>query len=407
MVSHDASRAGSEPFVEPALLHRGFRYRLAPTPEQEAKLGQFAGVTRLIYNLALQQRRDFWRQHHRQTGEHLNFVTQGREVTALRSAFDWIAAVPTGPMIQALRDLDRSFLAFYRGNGFPTPRKRGRDDSFRFRAVEVPFRRLNSRWSEVRIPKIGWVKFRYTRALEGRVRNVTFSRDALGWHVSFASEIARAILPSSLPVVGIDRGVTNTVALSTGELISVPTNNLMAAKKRAQRVLARRVRGSGRYRRQRRRVAALAAKIARVRADWRHRTTYAIATRFGLAALENLNTKGMTRAGVGKHGLNRSILEQGWHAFEVVLTYKLEQRGGRLVKVNPAYTSQTCSACGTIDKASRESQASYVCRACGFAAHADTNAAINILRRSTASKRVEVGGCPAVEARTVVHAGSA
>lgn len=107
--------------------------------------------------------------------------------------------------------------------------------------------------------------------------------------------------------------------------------------------------------------------------------------------IEALRTANMTRSAKGtmespginvrqKAGLNRSILEQGWHQFETLLTYKLEAAGGRLVKVNPAYTSQTCCACGSISGEHRESQAVFHCADCGHSAHADTNAALNILR---------------------------
>lgn len=101
--------------------------------------------------------------------------------------------------------------------------------------------------------------------------------------------------------------------------------------------------------------------------------------------------------GIGKRGLNRSILEQGWTLFANMLEYKLEARGGRVEYVNPAYTSQTCAECGSIDKRSRESQASFRCVDCGHTAHADTNAAVNILRRSPAS--VEGAGYGPAEAR--------
>lgn len=102
-----------------------------------------------------------------------------------------------------------------------------------------------------------------------------------------------------------------------------------------------------------------------------------------------------------KAGLNRAILNQGWHGFETVLTYKLEERGGCLYKVDPRYTSQTCSACGAVNRESRDSQASFHCRTCGFRTHADHNAAINILRRNTASMLVEEGHQASVEARTI------
>lgn len=362
---------------------------------------QTAGAVRFVYNLALQQRRDFWR-----PGRRFNFATQGLELTMLRAEIDWLGAIHSTPLTQALRDLDRAFINFYRGAAaYPTPRRRGRNDTFRFQGKETATRRLNSRWSAVRVPKVGWVKFRDTRPLAGSLRSATISHGAAGWHVCFSCEQACDPLPSPLPAVGIDRGVANTLALSTGELLSVSsTSRLERRKKRAQRVLARRQRGSARYAKQRRRVGRLCAKIARVRADWQHKATTDIAERFGLVGIENLKVASMTAKGRGKRGLNRSIMEQGWGAFERTLAYKLEERGGVLIKVNPAYTSQTCSACGIIDKASRESQASFACRHCGFATHADTNAAINILRRSTASMRAEDRGCPSVETRTVNHA---
>jgi putative transposase len=121
-----------------------------------------------------------------------------------------------------------------------------------------------------------------------------------------------------------------------------------------------------------------------------------------MVGLEELKTAKMTASGRGKRGLNRRILEQGWAALERDLAYKLEERGGTLVKVNPAFTSQECSACGTIDKRNRESQARFACRDCGFTGHADTNAAKVILRRST--PRVEGASYASAETRTVNHA---
>ena len=266
----------------------------------------------------------------------------------------------------------------------------------------------------MRLPKIGWVKFRDTRPIRGKVKNVTVARAANGWHISFACEIAHVAVPSSLPAVGIDRGVANALVLSTGEPPIQLPDSLVALdrhKRRAQRTASRRLRGSRRHAKAQRRVAALAARAARIRQDWRHKTTHALARRFGTVVLEDLNTRNMTRSAKGtiqepgrhvrqKAGLNREILNQGWHAFAATLAYKLEERGGRLETVPPHYTSQTCSACGAVDKASRKSQAVFHCRTCGFRAHADHNAAINILRRNTASMLVEDRHQPSCEART-------
>lgn len=358
------------------------------------------GVTRLVYNLAWEQRRDWWRQHQAQTGRAIDYFTQSREVTALRAEFDWIRAAPCSALHQAIRDLQKAFVAFWRGRAaFPTPRKKGVNESFRLQAKDCSFTEPVGRFAFVKIPNIGRVRFRLTRPIPGLPVNVTVSENALGWHVAIVCEIDDPSVAPAGASIGIDRGIANTLALSNGDFASTDcTASLERRKRKARRILARRVRGSNRYAKQRRRAARIAAKIGRVRADWRHKVTTDIANRFGLVAIEALQVKNMTAAGKGKRGLNRSILEQGWGGFERVLAYKLEERGGTLVKVNPAYTSQECSACGAIDKASRESQASFACRHCGFAAHADTNAAINILRRSTAG--VEGRGCAPDEART-------
>jgi putative transposase len=383
------------------VIQRAFRYRLEPTAEQAALFEQFAGVTRFVYNLALEQRATYWRQYRAATGRRLDSFSQGKEVTSLRREVDWIRSVHATTLCYALRDLDQAFANFFSGrSAFPNFRRKGENDSFRFKAVETRIKHLNGKWSAVRVPKIGWVKFRDTRPMRGKLVNLTITKDACNWHASFACEIESAAPPNALPPVGIDRGIANTLALSTGEMMSTPDlTRLERRKRRTQRILARRVRGSNRYRKQRRRLSRITAKLARCRADWRHKATLDIARRFGSVTLEALQVRNMTRAGKGKRGLNRSILEQGWGAFERALAYKLEERGGTLIKVDPAYTSQTCSACGTIDKASRESQASFACRHCGFAAHADHNAAINILRRST--PRVEGSGCAPDEALTV------
>jgi putative transposase len=365
-------------------------------------MAQTAGAVCFVYNIALEQRRDFWRQYRAATGGAFNFISQGREVTQLRAELPWLAAVATTPLTQALRDLDRAFQSFWAGRArYPSPRRKGLNESFRFKAVDLTITRLNGKWAMLRLPKIGWVKLRLTRPMSGELVNATISLLGGAWFASFATSIAHEAPPNSLPAIGIDRGITNTLALSNGELITLPAlHALERRKKHAQRTLARRRRGSNRYCKQRRRVAALSTKIARARNHWRHVATTDIARRFGHVAIEALKVEAMS-AGPGKRGLNRSIREQGWGEIERLLSYKLEERGGTLTKVNPAFTSQECSACGTIDRASRESQASFACRACGFAENADTNAAIVILRRSTASMLTEGSGCAPDEARTV------
>ncbi len=394
---------------------RGLRYRLDLTARQEELFCRFAGVCRLVYNLALEQRRDFYRQYERATGRKLSYVAQAAELTKLRAEVDWIGAVYVSCQQQALRDLDRAFDNFFVGRaGYPTPRRKGVNDSFRFPGREVATKRLNAKWSAVRLPKIGWVKYRDTRPLGGTLKNATVSRDALGWHVSFACELEEAAqFANTLPSIGIDRGIANTLMLSTGETFQMPASLAVIEqrKRRLQRAVARKLRGSVRHSKAVKRVARLSARAARIRRDFQHKASRSISERFGTVTIEALRIRNMTASAKGtadapgrlvrqKAGLNRKILNQGWGGFETILAYKLAERGGALQLVDPAYTSQTCSACGAIDSESRKSQARFNCRHCGFAANADHNAAVNILRRNTASMRMEDGHQPACEVRT-------
>lgn len=390
-------------------VHRGFSFPLKPTPAQAEVLGQWVGVTRLVYNLALEQRRDFWRQYRAAEGRPISVASQGRELTALRAEYDWIAAVPQSGLEAALNDLDRAFTAFFGGGGYPRPRRLGVNDSIRFRGRDVTVRPLNAKWAEAKVPKLGWVRFRQTRSFPLVIKTVTLTRRSGHWSVAFACGIGEAPADLSvLPAVGVDRGVANTISLSTGEHIRLPdTERLERRRRKAQRILARRKRGSQRHARQRRKVARLHSRAARARNHHLHVASTDLARRFGVVALEALDVKAMTsRArdkGVRqKAGLNRSMLAQGWTRFAAMLEYKLEAAGGRLVYVPAAFTSQTCSACGVVDARSRKSQAVFACVHCGHEAHADTNAALEIRRRSTALLSVEGGHFgPPVEAETL------
>lgn len=392
------------------MISRGLRYKLAPTAEQEQVFRQHVGACRLIYNIALEQRQTFSRRRR------INFATQGIELTQLRKEYDWLAAISYGCQSYALKDLENAFQRFFAGKSrYPTPRKRRVNDTCRFKSEDIIFKPYNAKWSAVRLPKIGWVKFRNTRLVKGKVKNATLSYEAGGWHISFACEIEHEAPAPQAESVGIDRGVATTLALSTGEMLSLPDSLgcLDAQRRRAQRVLSRRKKGSRRRDRQKRRVAYLQARVHRIRRDWHHRAALDIARRFGVAVLEKLDTKSMTASAKGtaaepgrnvrqKAGLNRSILNAGWNTFARILTYKMEERGGQVVIVPAQFTSQTCTACDVVDARSRESQARFVCVSCGHTAHADINAAINIERRwSTPLLDVEGCGYAPVEASTV------
>jgi putative transposase len=239
------------------------------------------------------------------------------------------------------------------------------------------------------VPKAGWVRFRWSRAVPAGVKSYRVTMDRAGrWHVAFTAIPPSIPAPRNGQLVGIDRGVAVSAALSTGDRLRVPglTWREQDRLRRLERKLARAKRGSGRRRQVRLAIARLRARETDRRKDWAERESTKIARRFDLIKVEDLRIKNMTRSAKGtredpgrnvraKAGLNRGILRSGWG----LPVRRLEQKApGRVAKVNPAFTSQRCSACGHVDAKSRESQARFVCTACGYACHADVNAARNI-----------------------------
>ena len=381
-------------------------YRLYPNAEQRLTLARISGACRAVYNLALEQRRDWWRLYKDRTDKSISFAGQCKELTDLRKDVDWVREAPIHPLQQALRDLDRAYQNFFSGRaGYPLPRKKGRNDSFRFPdPTSLRVERTGKKTGRIKLPKLGWIQFRGWYDIPGVIRNVTISLRAGQWFASVQWE--REIpdpTPSTLPAVGIDVGISIFAALSNGTTIA-PGNfgkKALRALRKAQRSVSRKKKGSNNRRKAIRRVQKLHACVANARKDFLHKLSTTIAKNHGIVVVEKLKVRNMTASAKGtveepgrnvrqKSGLNRSILDQGWRMFFTILGYKLVERGARLIEVNPAYTSQTCSVCGCVDSANRVSQERFVCTACRHTENADINAAKNILRRADSSlKSVE------------------
>jgi putative transposase len=367
------------------------RYRLLPTPAQEAVLRDHCAHARYVWNLAVEQH-SHW--HPGRTSAP-GYLEQSRQLTAARAEHDWLAAGSQMVQQQALRDFAQAMAAFFdpaNPAGPPSWRKARRDEGFRIvgrRGRQWDVRRLNRKAGEAWIPKVGWVRFRWSRAVPPGVKSYRVTMDRVGrWHVAFAAIPDPVPGPGNGEVVGIDRGVAVSAALSTGELLHVSGLTVRERKRlrRLERKLARARRGSERRKGVRLAIARLKARETDRRKDWAEKASTDIARRFDTIRVEDLLIKNMTRSAKGsagnpgrnvrqKSGLNREILRSGWG----LLVRRLEEKAAsRVEKIKPAFTSQRCSACGHVDAKSRESQARFVCTACGFACNADVNAARNI-----------------------------
>jgi putative transposase len=313
-------------------------------------------------------------------------LEQCRQLTAARAENQWLRDGSQMVQQQALRDFDQAMRNFFAGTHRPPSwRKAIRDEGFRIVALKAEHvRRLNRGRAVVLVPKAGWIRFRLSRPVPEGVKSFRVTRDRAGrWHIAFAHIPAAVEGPRTGEVVGIDLGVRVTVALSDGATFQAPAPRSVA---RLQRKLSRARRGSNRRARVRRQLARARARDADARKDWAEKTSTAVARRYDLIRIEDLKIRAMTRSARGsihapgwnvrqKAGLNRAILASGWGMFATRLQQKAS---GRVERINPAYTSQTCSQCKTTDRKARESQAVFRCRACGYCGNADVNAARNI-----------------------------
>jgi len=364
---------------------------MLPTAAQEAVLRDHCGHARYVWNLAVEQHQHW---HPGRTGAP-GYLEQCRQLTAARAEYPWLAAGSHTVQQQALRDFDRALKAFFDPANparRPAWRKAGRDEGFRIvgrRGRQWDVRRLSRHVGQVWVPKTGWVRFRWSRPVPEGVKSYRVTMDRAGrWHVAFAAIPDPVPAPGNGEVVGIDRGVVVSAALSTGEMLHVAglTTRERRRMRRLERKLARAKRGSNRRGRVRLAIAGLRAREADRRKDWAEKASTDIARRFDVIRVEDLKIGNMTRSASGtrespgrnaraKAGLNGGILRSGWG----LLVRRLEDKApGRVEKVKPHFTSQRCSACGHVDAKSRESQARFGCTACGFACHADVNAARNI-----------------------------
>ena len=236
------------------------------------------------------------------------------------------------------------------------------------------------------------------RPVRGRVKTISVKREGRRWYVILAcDDVPAEPLPATGAVVGLDMGVASLVTTSDGEHLANPRHLAATADRlaAAQRDLARKKRGSKRRLKAVARVAALHAKVRRQRLDHAHKAALDLVRDYDVIVHEDLRIANMTRSASGtidnpgrnvaqKSGLNRSILDAGWGVFLTILAHKAESAGRELIAVNPANTSRTCARCGHCAAENRVTQAEFACTACGHTAHADVNAAENILRAGLA-----------------------
>ncbi len=385
---------------------QAYKFELKPNGEQQRLMRRFAGSCRFVYNKALDLRQERYK-----TGEKkLGYASLCRTLTEWKARPEtvWLSDTPSQVLQQALKNLERAYQSFFEKRAdFPKFKKKGRSDSFRY-PQGVKLDPANSR---VFLPKLGWIRYRNSRDVQGEVKNATVSQSCGKWFVSIQTEReVEQPLPNG-EAIGIDIGIARFATLSDGSHIE-PLNSFKKHQQRLaryQRRMRRKVKFSSNWKRANAKVQRIHSRIANARKDFLHKASCQISQNHAMIAIEDLQVRNMSKSAKGnseqygkrvkqKSGLNRSILDQGWGEFRRQLEYKAAWSGGFVVAVPPQYTSQTCPCCGHVSKDNRRTQAKFECVECGFEENADLVGAINILARG---HRVLACGEPVQSGRSV------
>jgi putative transposase len=372
--------------------------RVYPAPAQLPGLHEHCGQARYVWNLAVGQQSWWWPGR----GSAPSPAERYRQLAEARRAESWLAAGSSSVQQQALRDFDRAMAAFF-GPASPArrPGYRSRRGTQGFAVRDTRARRISRRWGEVFVPKVGWIRFRWTRQLPGKpgVSRITCDR-AGRWHVSFPAPQPAVRHERTGRAAGIDRGVRTALVTSDGQHYRAPRIGGQRAARylSLQRKLSRQKKGSRKRERTKRRIALITASVTGRRKDWAEKSSTRLIRENDLIVLEKLNTLGMARRpeprpdpgqpgaflpnrARSKAGLNKAILASCWGLPGRRLQGKAGACGVQVVFVGPRFTSQQCHVCGRTAAGNRESQAVFRCVSCGHEDHADANAARNILAR--------------------------
>jgi putative transposase len=351
-------------------VFRSYELRLKPTKAQAAVFGEILRDSAETYNAALQERKEAWKLQRKS----ISYNDQCAELTELRKDPQF-AKIAVDIQREPLRRIDKAFAAFFRRcksgakPGFPRFRSWRRYDSFTFGNPKV-------KGDQVKIPNVGWFRFKHHRKYEGTPKTATVKRVGKKWLIRLVCDIGPAPEKRAVSTaVGIDLGLTNFVTLSDGTSIDNPrwTRQHEHRIAEANRMLARKMRGSKNRLSAKEALRRAHQRAADARKNFCHHVSKWLVGSYDLIAHEDLNVKGMVRGHFAK-----SILDAAWSQLIYQISYKAEYAGRYAIAVNPRGTSIRCSGCGArVEKTLADRQ--HNC-ACGVSLDRDHNAAINILR---------------------------
>ncbi len=358
---------------------KAHKIRLNPTAEQANYFVRASGTSRFVWNWALAE----WDRQY-EAGEKPSAHKLKKQFNQIRrEQFPWTWEVTKNASDQPFLDLGKAFTAFFEGKAQRPRFKSKKKSKLSFYLANDQFELGDHRmW----IPKLGWVNMAENLRFKGRVTGARITKTSDWWFVSLTVEMPDEIPEKRQASVGIDVGLNRLATLSTGEgfenqaFLKTALKKLRAANKR----LHRRKPGSKNREKARRELARLHYRITCLRDDVLHKLTTQVASCYGIVGIETLNIKGLLR----NHCLARSFSDAALGKLLNLLTSKVEQRGGQVIKVGRFFpSSKTCHACGWKWEDMQLSDRVFLCQNPSCAYHLcpqdrDHNAALNILHEA-------------------------
>ena len=381
------------------VFKKTYKYRLSPTKRQQEILEKHLSLCRWLYNHFLDERRTLYQKKKIK----VSCYDQIKKIPQLKKEKPELIKVYSQTLQDVVRRLDKAFQNFFRRveenkngekqkPGYPRFKGSWRYDSFVYPQSGFELREKEGKLNHpgdnkgsrrdlsLRLSKIGSIKLKLHRPIEGGIKTLTIRRTRTNkWYACFSVE-AKKELPKKKVIqkaIGIDVGLNSFLTTSQGEKIDNPRYLIKSEEKLAkiQRWHSRKKLKSKNRGKSRLKVARLHEIVTNQKLDFLHKLSRKLVNNFQLIAFEKLNIKGMTR---NKY-LAKAIVDASWNRFLQQLRYKAAEAGIWAVEVNPKNTTQVCSGCKNIVPKTIAKRI-HQCPFCGLTLDRDINAARNILQ---------------------------
>jgi putative transposase len=354
---------------------KAFKYQIKTSKAVEENLQRTLDACRELYNAALQERREAWNR----CQVSVNYITQANQLPEIKMLRPDVGGIHSQVLQDTLKRLQRAFENFFRrvkaGEKPGYPRFKGKD---RYDSFTYPQDGWKLDGDKLWLSKIGSMRVRLSRPIEGIIKTVTIKREAGRWYIIFTCEVDPEPLPMIGSMIAVDVNVENFLTTSDGEVVDNPRWYRKAEEFLAwcQHLVSRKTKGSKRRRKAVLRLQKAHAKVKNQRRDFQHQLSRRLVNEYDVIFFEMLQIANMVK----NHGLAKSISDVAWGAFLYMVMYKAAEAGKLAMGIHPQWTTQECSRCGSLVMKGL-SQRWHACPVCGLELPRDHNSALNILRR--------------------------